>query len=157
MLMTNEQGPAKASYLASNFPPNALTTVISGHIPKVRRNARKCVVMYRDSNWRRKRAVPRCTSTPAYLSPSIYVVRNSPNQVLGEDSFPNVYMSADKMADALTAAFRAEVIVVNHLKVGSIAALRLSHPTGPISLVTGDGCPKDFLLNVGPTCSTRPV
>ena len=83
------------------------------------------------------------------LSPSIYVVRNGPTQLLGENGDPDVDTSADEKADALTAAFRAEAIVVNQLEVGSIAALRLSHPTGPINLATADGYHMDFPLNDG--------
>lgn len=64
--------------------------------------------------------------------PSLYVVRNGPT-VLTDDASPQ------KGADALTAALRAEAIVVNQLEVQSIADLRLADPTGAIWLVTADG------------------
>ncbi len=89
------------------------------------------------------------------LSPPVYVVRNGPTQLLGQNGVPDVDTSADENADALTAAFRAEAIVVNQLEVGSIAALRLSHPTGPINLVTADGYHKDFPLNDGSGASHK--
>jgi hypothetical protein len=87
--------------------------------------------------------------TRPVISPTLYVVRNGPTQLLGENGEPNVDTSADEKADALTATFRAEAIVVNQLEVGSIAALRLSHPTGPIKLVTADGYNRPFPLNDG--------
>jgi len=83
------------------------------------------------------------------VAPPLYVVRNGPTQLLGKGGIPDIDPSADAKADALTAAFRAEAIVVNQLEVGSIAALRLSHPKGPIHLVTADGYHKDFALNDG--------
>lgn len=83
------------------------------------------------------------------VAPPLYVVRNGPTQLLGKGGIPDIDPSADAKADALTAAFRAEAIVVNQLEVGSIAALRLSHPQGPIHLVTADGYHKDFPLNDG--------
>lgn len=69
----------------------------------------------------------RATAPDAHL----YVIRNGPTTVRAE-------VDPDTEADALTAALRAEAIVVNQLEVGSIAALRLEHPRGPISLVTAD-------------------
>jgi hypothetical protein len=72
-------------------------------------------------------------------SPILYVVRNGPTQLLGTKGKPENDITANRKADALTAAFRAEAIVVNQLEVGSIAALRLAHPVGPIRLVTADG------------------
>jgi hypothetical protein len=72
-------------------------------------------------------------------SPDLYVVRNGPTELLGKDGKPDSDTEADRKADALTAAFRAEAIVVNQLEVGSIAALRLAHPTGDIRLITADG------------------
>lgn len=62
----------------------------------------------------------------------IYVIRNGPTALKPTEA-------ADRKADALTAAERAEAIVVNELEVGSIAALRLAHPTGAIRLITADG------------------
>lgn len=61
----------------------------------------------------------------------IFVVRNGPTNVRNDGA-------ADGKADALTAALRAEAIVVNELEVSSIASLRLQHPVGPIWLVTAD-------------------
>lgn len=73
-------------------------------------------------------------------APPLYVMRNGPTQLLGPDAKPNsVDPDVDANADALTNAFRSEAIVVNQLEVGSIAALRLTHPTGTIKLVTADG------------------
>jgi len=61
----------------------------------------------------------------------LFAVRNGPTTVR-PDAKPNA------AADALANALRAEAIVVNQLEVGSIAALRLEYPTGPISVVTAD-------------------
>ncbi|WP_109806363.1 patatin-like phospholipase family protein [Sphingosinithalassobacter portus] len=62
----------------------------------------------------------------------IYVVRNGPTTVQPD---PDV----NRQSGALTAAMRAEGIVVNQLEIGSIAALRIEHPRGPLLLVTADG------------------
>ncbi|WP_188054486.1 patatin-like phospholipase family protein [Sphingosinithalassobacter sp. CS137] len=62
----------------------------------------------------------------------IYVVRNGPTTV---EADPGI----DTSGGALSAALRAEAIVVNELEVGSIAAIRLEHPSGPLRLVTADG------------------
>lgn len=78
-------------------------------------------------------------ASQAIAMPALYVVRNGPTQLLGDKGKPEDDVGPDSKADALTAAFRAEAIVVNQLEVGSIAALRLSHPTGAINLVTADG------------------
>ena len=64
-----------------------------------------------------------------------YVVRNGPTALLnGEGSD-----KADTSPNALTAAERAQAIVTNQLEVGSIAALRLQKPGGPIHFVSADG------------------
>ena len=86
--------------------------------------------------------------TPEPLLP-IYVVRNGPTTVVPE---PDV----DTKGDALTAAMRAEAIVVNQLEVGSIAAIRIEHPTGALRLVTADdwtkvGCIKPPGVMFDPT------
>jgi predicted acylesterase/phospholipase RssA len=73
------------------------------------------------------------------VSPPLYVIRNGPTQLLDSSGKPGSDDTADHKGDALTAAFRAESIVVNELEIGSVAALRLSHPTGPIRLATADG------------------
>ena len=72
-------------------------------------------------------------------APALYVIRNGPTQLLGPGGVPAPDPDADKKLSALTAALRAESIVVNELEVGSIASLRLAHPTGPILLATADG------------------
>ncbi len=82
----------------------------------------------------RRQSLDKVVTPPAAMP--IYVVRNGPTReaALGnEDSDPN------KKADALTAAMRAEPIIVNQIEVGSIAALRLEDPEGEIRLVTADG------------------
>lgn len=72
-------------------------------------------------------------------APHLYVVRNGPTLLLGPQGIPEDDFAPDRHADALTAAFRAESIVVNQLEVGSIASLRLAHPTDAIRLATADG------------------
>lgn len=62
----------------------------------------------------------------------IYVIRNGPTTV---DTLARV----DTDADALTAAERAQAIVVNQLEVGSIAAIRIEHPVGTLKLATANG------------------
>jgi len=64
----------------------------------------------------------------------IYVVRN------GETTVP-ADSDINGEDDALTAAQRAESIVVNQLEVSSIAAIRLEHPHGVLRLTTADGWP----------------
>ena len=86
------------------------------------------------------------TATPPAAMP-IYVIRNGPTReaALGEeDSDPN------KNADALTAAMRAEPIIVNQIEVGSIAALRLEDSEGEIRLITADG------WNTATACPMKP-
>lgn len=65
-------------------------------------------------------------------TPTIFVLRNGPTMVV-PDGEP------DQSASPLVNALRAEAIVVNEVEVGSIAELRLAHPTGPIRLITADG------------------
>ena len=87
----------------------------------------------------------------------LYVLRNGPTtlSVLPVDA--NGRSGADRSADALTAAERAEAIVVNEIEVGSIAELRLGHPTGTILMMSADGfdregrCvkPKDVMFDPG--------
>ncbi|QIG79657.1 patatin-like phospholipase family protein [Stakelama tenebrarum] len=62
----------------------------------------------------------------------IYVVRNGPTTVEPDPAISN-------QPGPLSAALRAESIVVNQLEVGSISALRIEHPRGPLLLVTADG------------------
>jgi len=89
-------------------------------------------------------SAPDAATHSSFAEPSLYVVRNGPT-ILEPDH------KADDAADALTAAFRAEAIVVNELEVSSIAALRLARPTGPIRLVTADGWKKS-----SPVCDKPP-
>jgi predicted acylesterase/phospholipase RssA len=65
---------------------------------------------------------------------AIDVVRNGPTALTG-----GLDDKINRSADAISAAQRAQGIVVNQLEVGSIAALRIDRPTGPIRLVTADG------------------
>ena len=78
----------------------------------------------------------------------VYVVRNGPTRAaaLAKDD-----ASPDDHADALTAAMRAEPIIVNQIEVGSIAALRLEDPQGPVNLITADGW-----QNAKPACVKKP-
>ncbi len=62
----------------------------------------------------------------------LYVMRNGPTQVV---PFPQI----DRKADPLTAALRGYAIIVNEGEVMSIAALRLSRPTGDIFFTTANG------------------
>lgn len=77
----------------------------------------------------------------AAREPAIYIVRNGPTTLARAKSrVPGDPLTKpDVNSDALTNAIRAEAIVVNQLEVGSIAALRLEHPVGPIHFVTADG------------------
>lgn len=72
-------------------------------------------------------------------APTLYVIRNGPTQLLGPDGKPGDNMAVDHKFDALTAALRAQSIIVNQVEIGSIAALRLFHPQGEIRLATADG------------------
>lgn len=66
------------------------------------------------------------------LSPPIYVVRNGPTVALPDDK-----VNTDD--GPITAAMRAEAILVNQLEVTSIAVIRIEHPTGPLRMVSADG------------------
>lgn len=70
---------------------------------------------------------------------SLYVVRNGPTRLLSKEGVPGGNDDTNRKADAITAAERAEAILVNQLEIGSIASLRLARPEGPIWLVTADG------------------
>jgi hypothetical protein len=63
----------------------------------------------------------------------IYVIRNGRTVVQEPETDP------DSKHDAITAALRADNIVTNQLEVESIAALRLQHPTLPISMTSANG------------------
>lgn len=64
--------------------------------------------------------------------PRIYVLRNGPTtSVFNED--------VNAVESAIGQALRAYELLVNELEVGSIAALRLANPHGPIELSTADG------------------
>jgi predicted acylesterase/phospholipase RssA len=62
----------------------------------------------------------------------IYVVRNGPTTAL-----PAPDVNTD--SSPLTAAMRAEAILVNQLEVTSIAVIRIAHPTGPLNMTSADG------------------
>lgn len=64
--------------------------------------------------------------------PIIYVVRNGPT-TRDED------LDVDSVRTAMPQGKRAYDLIVNELEVGSIAALRLANPYGPIMLTTADG------------------
>lgn len=66
------------------------------------------------------------------LSPPIYVIRNGPTVALPDDK-------VNSSDSPITAAMRAEAILVNQLEVTSIAVIRIEHPTGPVSMVSADG------------------
>ena len=62
----------------------------------------------------------------------IYVVRNGPTTVPEDDK-----VNTDD--GALTAAQRAEAILVNQLEITSIAVIRIEHPKGPLWMNSADG------------------
>ncbi len=64
--------------------------------------------------------------------PKVYVLRNGPT---GSKPSGNV----DIVRNARDQAMRAYTLLVNELEVGSIAALRLANPYGPIVISTADG------------------
>ena len=72
-------------------------------------------------------------------APTLYVIRNGPTQLLGKDGKPGNDPEVDKNHGAVTAALRAQSVIVNQVEIGSIAALRLFHPQGRINLATADG------------------
>lgn len=77
----------------------------------------------------------------------LYVIRNGPTTVKEDNvSGKPENCNADCKADLITNVLRAEAIVVNELEIGSIAALRLVRPDGPISLITADGYNSPFKL-----------
>lgn len=80
----------------------------------------------------------------------LYVIRNGPTTVKEDNETGDPKeCNADCKADLITNALRAEAIVVNELEIGSIAALRLVRPDGPISLITADGYNRPFTLPNG--------
>lgn len=64
-----------------------------------------------------------------------YVVRNGPTNLIDGEGNDK----PDKSPTVLTAAERAQTIVTNQLEVGSIAALRLQKPDGPIHFISAEG------------------
>ena len=99
----------------------------------------------RQQDLARRRSLDLRASAPPPVP--LYVVRNGPTEVAPLGA--NDKKGPNAKADALTAAMRAEPIIVNQIEVGSIAALRLADPEGEINLVTADGwngtipnCPK---------------
>ena len=77
----------------------------------------------------------------AAAAPTFYVIRNGPTQLLGKDGKPGGDVEIDTDYRAITAALRAQSVIVNQVEIGSIAALRLFHPQGTINLATADGYP----------------
>lgn len=85
-------------------------------------------------------------SEPAIDAPTLYVIRNGPTVLISPPTGPDTGAENpdpgtdfNRKRNAIDAAMRAEAILVNQLEVGSIADLRLAHPTGPIKLRTADG------------------
>jgi len=80
------------------------------------------------------------TEPAAFWPQPLYVIRNGPT-LLGPEEvrYMDYPTRLDRKADALSAAQRAEAIMVNQLEVGSIAALRLSLPGGTIRFTSADG------------------
>jgi len=64
-----------------------------------------------------------------------YVVRNGPTGLIDGEGNDR----PDRSPTVLTAAERAQTIVTNQLEVGSIAALRLQKPQGPLYFISADG------------------
>ena len=69
---------------------------------------------------------------PADALVPIYVMRNGPTTVEPDDK-------VDSDDGALTAAQRAEAILVNQNEVNSIAVIRIAHPAGPLWMTSADG------------------
>ncbi|OJY64427.1 MAG: hypothetical protein BGP16_02575 [Sphingobium sp. 66-54] len=80
----------------------------------------------------------------------LFVLRNGPTDTDSDDK-------ADGRLNALSAALRAEAIIVNQVEVGSVSALRLQMPRGPIGFASADGWQDervDPLVPGAPTCRT---
>jgi len=78
----------------------------------------------------------------------LFVLRNGPTETDSDDK-------ADGRLNALSAALRAEAIIVNQVEVGSVSALRLQMPHGPIGFASADGWQDqrvDPLTPDAPTC-----
>ena len=69
----------------------------------------------------------------------VYVLRNGPTRLIPIELDAQGLSTADRNGDALTAAERAETILVNETEVRSIAALRLQNPTGTLRMVSANG------------------
>ena len=80
--------------------------------------------------------------------PGLYVLRNGPTT---REKDPAV----DAVKSAEPQALRAYDLMVNALEVGSIAALRLQNPLGPIHLSTAEGIAAAGPVNFGPRCPKR--
>jgi len=74
--------------------------------------------------------------------PKLYVLRNGPTTSMPDDAVDAVDSAQDQ-------ALRAYSLLVNELEVGSIAALRLANPYGPIAISTADGSQHDEHPNNG--------
>jgi hypothetical protein len=89
----------------------------------------------------RRRAIAAMPGRPTTPSPArekllpIYVVRNGPTTAVADDK-----VNTD--SGAISAAMRAEAILVNQLEVTSIAVIRIEHPTGALRMVSADGYDK---------------
>lgn len=81
---------------------------------------------------------PARDGAPAGALP-LYILRNGPTTLSVLPIDADGRSGADRNADALTAAERAEAIVVNEIEVGSISELRLAYPTGTILMMSADG------------------
>jgi hypothetical protein len=80
--------------------------------------------------------------------PKLYVLRNGPTTSV-------IDTEIDKVDNAQTQALRAYSLLVNELEVGSIAALRLANPYGPIAISTADGSESDEHASNGPGGTPR--
>ena len=75
-------------------------------------------------------------TAPVPTTAPLYIIRNGPTTAQIRDK-------SDDDSSAITAALRGYSILVNQSEVMSIAAIRLSHPKGPIYLATADGFDRD--------------
>lgn len=76
--------------------------------------------------------------------PKLYVLRNGPTTSKRGERI-------DEVDSAITQAMRAYSLLVNELEVGSIAALRLANPYGPIDISTADGAEEGEANSNGPS------
>ena len=75
-----------------------------------------------------------------YVAPDLYVVRNGPTVVFGDDVDPATGRpNVDVRPDVGRIAMRGYSTIVNQSELMSIAGLRLSYPQGSIKVITADG------------------